>query len=128
MAPDDERSRGLSPAVVERAAARIARVALVTAVGLPAVQLVRAAAQPALVEATFNPVNRLVLLAAVLASAAIFAARQFRLTSPSTVLRLGMAWQALIAFALAMIETTGPAAAPPSGISAVGPWIVIFSA
>ena len=127
MAPDAEPSRGLPPAVVERAAARVARVALVTAIVLPAVQLARAAAQPALADATFNPVNRLVLLAAVLASAAIFAARQFRLASPSMVLRLGMAWQVLVAFALAIIETTGPAAAP-SGISAVGPWIVIFSA
>ena len=128
MAPDAEPTRGLPPAVVERAATRVARVALVMAIALPAVQLARAAAQPALAGATFNPVNRLVLLAAVLASTAIFAARQFRLVSPSMVLRVGMAWQVVIAFALAMIETTGPAAAPPSGISAVGPWIVIFSA
>ena len=128
MAPDDERSRGLPPAVVERAAARIGRVALATAVVLPAVQVARAAAQPALVDVAFNPANRLVLLAAVLSSAAIFAARQYRLTSPSMVLRLGMAWQALIAFALAMIETAGPASSPPAGISAVGPWILIFSA
>ena len=90
----------------------MARVALVTAIALPAVQMARAVAQPALADATFNPVNRLVLLAAVLASAAIFAARQFRLASPWMVLRLGMAWQVVIAFALAMIETTGPAAAP----------------
>ena len=129
MASDAEHSRGLPPAVVERAATRVARVALVTAIALPAVQMARAVAQPALADATFNPVNRLVLLAAVLASAAIFAARQFRVASPSMVLRLGMAWQVVIAFALAMIETTGSAAAAaPSGISAVGPWILIFSA
>ena len=66
MAPDAEPSRGLPPAVVERAATRVARVALVTAIALPAVQVARAAAQPALADATFNPANRLVLLAAVL--------------------------------------------------------------
>jgi hypothetical protein len=129
MAPDAEPSRGLPPAVVERAATRVARVALITAIALPAMQMARALSQPGLADATFNPVNRLVLLAAVLASAAIVAGRQFRLASHSMVLRLGMAWQVLIAFALAMIETTGPAAATaPPGISAVGAWIVIFSA
>ena len=63
MASAPERSRGLPPAVVERAATRLGQVALATAAALPAMQLVRAAAQPALVDAVFNPVNRLVLLA-----------------------------------------------------------------
>ena len=109
MASAHERSRGLPPAVVERAATRLGQVALATAAALPAMQLLRAAARPALVDAVFNPVNRLVLLGAVLASAALFAARHFRLTSPSMLLRLGTAWQVVIAFALALVETTRPA-------------------
>jgi eukaryotic-like serine/threonine-protein kinase len=129
MVSAPERSRSLPPAVVERAATRVGQIALATAAALPAMQLARAAAQPALIDATFNPVNRLVLLAAVLASAAMFAARQFRLAAPSMVLRLGTAWQAVIAFALALVETTRPAdaAGPALGISAVGPWILIVS-
>jgi len=129
MASAHERSRGLPPAVVERAATRLGQVALATAAALPAMQLLRAAARPALVDAVFNPVNRLVLLGAVLASAALFAARHFRLTSPSMLLRLGTAWQVVIAFALALVETTRPAesAGPALGISAVGPWILIVS-
>ena len=42
---------------------------------------------------------------------------------------LGTAWQVVIAFALALVETTRPAesAGPALGISAVGPWILIVS-
>ena len=115
--------------LVEQAATRVGHLALVTAVALPALQLARAAAQPALIEAAFNPINRLVLLAAVLASVALFAARQFRLASPSIVLRLGLVWQFFVAFALALVETTRPSGAdgPALGISAVGPWILIVN-
>ena len=129
MATAPERSRGLPPAVVDLAATRLGQIALATAVALPAMQLARAAVQPALAGASIDPVNRLVLLAAVLASAAIFAARHYRLSSPSMLLRLGPAWQTAIAFALALVETTRPAEAvgPALGISAVGPWILIVS-
>jgi len=120
-------SRGLPPAFVERAAGQVSRVALAVALVLPAVQLARAAAEPALIDTTFTPVNRLVLLVAVFTSLGIFAARQFRLAPPSMVLRLGMLLEVVVAFALSMVETTGPMQAP-LGISAVGLWIVIVSA
>ena len=127
MTSAPERVRGLPPAVVEQAATRVGQLALATAAALPLLQLARATLQPALVAAAFNPVNRLVLLAAVMASAALFAGRQFRLASPSMVLRLGLGWQSLVAFALALVETTrtGEVAGPALGISAVGPWILI---
>jgi serine/threonine-protein kinase len=129
MTSAPERNRGLPPVVVEHAATRFGHLALFTALALPALHLARAAVQPALVESAFNPINRLVLLAAVLASAALFAARQFRLAAPSIVLRLGLMWQSLIAFALALVETARPPGmeGPALGISAVGPWILIVS-
>jgi serine/threonine-protein kinase len=128
MAPDVERSRGLPPALVDQAATQVSRVALAAAVAMPVLQLGRAAVQPAMVETAFNPINRLVLLAAVLVSLGIVAARTFRLAPPSMVLRLGAVLQVAVALALSMVETaTGNASGPAAGVSAVGPWLVIYS-
>jgi tRNA A-37 threonylcarbamoyl transferase component Bud32 len=128
MATNADRSRGLPPALVEQAAIQVGRVALGAAVALPALQLARAAAQPALAATAFGPVNRLALLGAVLVSLGIVAIRRFRLAPPSMVLRLGLVLQIAVAFALALVETAAASAGPAIGISAVGPWVVIYNA
>ena len=128
MAADSGQSSHLSPAVVDTAAERIGTVALCTAVLLPGVQLARAVAQPS--AAIFNDVNRLALLAAVLAAIGVFALRRFNVAPASTVLRVGLALQVLVAFTMSLLETTGDGSEGRlvPGVSAVGLWIVAFSA
>jgi eukaryotic-like serine/threonine-protein kinase len=128
MAADSGQSSHLSPAVVDAAAERVATVALCTAVLLPAVQLAQAAAQPS--ATIFNDVNRLAILAAVLAAIGAFTLRRFNVAPASTVLRLGLLLQVVVAFTLSLLETTGDGSGSRlvPGVSAVGLWIVAFSA
>ena len=83
-------------------------------------------AQPDLGRCTRDPVIRLVTLAVALATAGLFALFRYELVLPSTLAMLGLAFEVLVAFAIALVETSVPLAAdrPVLGISAVGPWIL----
>ena len=119
----------LPPAVVEVAAERTGYVAVGAAILLPVIQLLHAATRPS-AGVIFNDLNRLVLVGTVLASIGLFAVRHFRTAPASTVLRLGMALQVGVAFALSLVETTsdGTAQVTALGHSAVGLWIVVVGA
>jgi hypothetical protein len=128
MAVDPQRAHDLSPAIVDIAAERVSYVALGAAVLVPAVQLIHAATRPA-AGVIFSDLNRLVLVGVVLSSIGVFAVRRLQVAPASTVLRLGMALQVAVAFALSLLETTSdgsPGAA--LGHSAVGLWIVVCGA
>ena len=117
----------LSPALVDASATRVAWLALAAGAGLPVLHTVRLLANggPG-VSPGSEAVTRLVLLATVLCGLALFALRRYRVVQPSTVLRAGLVFQGLVAFALALEETAGPfGASAPAGVSAVGPWIVL---
>jgi len=83
-------------------------------------------AQPDLGRVYADPVIRLVTLAVALATAGLVAAFRYELVLPSTLAMLGLAFEVLVAFAIALVETSVPLAAdrPVLGISAVGPWIL----
>ena len=131
MASAPERSRGLPPVVRRAGGDRVSarsRLATAAAPCRPCSWREPPRSRRS-IDATFNPVNRLVLLAAVLASAALFAARQFRLASPSMVLRLGsgVAGRGRLRPRPGRDDAARGAAGPALGISAVGPWILIVS-
>jgi serine/threonine-protein kinase len=123
-------AQSFSPKLVADAAVRIAWLSLGVAFAMPAVQLFHLVVQPELVEMAFNAVNRLATLVAVLLAVGIFAIHRYRLITPSAILRLGMALEVVVAFAIALVETAVPPAPsqPVLGVSAVGPWIVAVGA
>jgi serine/threonine-protein kinase len=77
-----------------------------------------------------DPVNRLVLLLAVLGAGGSFALHHFRVASAGRVVTLGMAVSVLLAAAMAWLETSGllREGRPLAGVSAVGAWILLVSA
>jgi len=85
-------------------------------------------AQPDLGVVYRDPVIRLVTLVAVLLAAGLYALRRFDVVSAPGLLTLGLAFEVVVAFAIAMVETAIPVAGdrPVLGISAVGPWILFM--
>ena len=83
-------------------------------------------AQPDLAGLYRDPVIRLMTLAVVLGAAGLIAAYRYRLVLPSTLVQLGLGFEVVVAFAIALVETALPLPAdrPVLGISAVGPWIL----
>ena len=128
--PSDSVEGPLSPALVDDSATRAAWLGLGAAVALPVLHAVRALAREGTDTGVAETVTRLVLLATVLAALALFMVRWYRVATPSTVLRAGLWLEVLVAFALALDETAGPFAAGSAvtGVSAVGPWIVLAGA
>ena len=86
-------------------------------------------AQPDLAAVYRDPLIRLITLAAVLLALGLFALHRYQIVLPSTLLGLGMGFEVLVAFAIALVETVVPLSPdrPVLGISAVGPWILLIS-
>jgi eukaryotic-like serine/threonine-protein kinase len=85
--------------------------------------------QPDLGAVYRDPLIRLSTLATVLLALGLFALYRFKVVTRSTLLGLGMGFEVLVAFAIALVETFVPLSAdrPVLGISAVGPWILLIS-
>jgi serine/threonine-protein kinase len=60
----------------------------------------------------------------------VFVVHRYRVLTPSAILRLGMALEVAVAFAIALTETAVPPhpGQPVLGMSSVGPWIVAVGA
>ena len=112
--------------MVEDAAKRLAWLALVVAIIIPAVQVFQRFAQPALTAVLDTDGNRLATLAAELLAIGVFALRRYRVVLPRVLLVVGMIWEVVVSFCISMIETTIPLdpARPTLGISSVAPWIM----
>jgi serine/threonine-protein kinase len=112
--------------MVEDAAKRLGWLALVVAILIPLVQVFQRFAQPALTPALDTDINRLATLAAELLALGVFALRHYRVVLPRVLLVIGMVWEVVVAFCIAMIETTIPPdpAHPTLGISSIAPWII----
>lgn len=110
------------------AASRLRTVSVGAAVLLPVLHVLHYVTQPALASTTLNPINRLVLLASVLLASGIVALYSSRAWAPSTLLRLGLALEILVAFAVSLVETAAWHAPGHVGIgaSAVGPWVLLM--
>ena len=85
-------------------------------------------AQPDLAAVYRDPIIRLITLATVLMAAGLYALRHYRLISPAGLLTLGLAFEVVVALAIAMVETAVPLPIdrPVLGISAVAPWILFM--
>jgi serine/threonine-protein kinase len=86
--------------------------------------------QPQIAPIVDDPVNRLVVLAAVLSGIALFVLRRQRIVAPHTLMRLGMGFEILVALSIATIETSGEftTVAPLLGLSAIAGWILLAAA
>ena len=74
------------------------------------------------------PIVRLSVLAVILTGAGLYAVQRFSLVYDATFRTLASAFGVVVAFALALVETSVPLAAdhPVSGVSAVAPWILFL--
>jgi len=117
---------GLPPDLQRAAAARLSWLAPSIAAVFVAVEGGQAVAQPQLAAILGDPVNLALLGAVVLAAGGIFAIWRYRLLTPAALLGIGLLFEVLVAFAIAMVETAWPfePSRPLLGISALGPWIV----
>jgi hypothetical protein len=120
-----------SPAgLTELSAHKLAWLALLLAVTIVLVQVFQRFVQPALTPVLDDPVNRLVSLATVLTGVGIFVLHRTRAVSSAMLLRVGVAFELVVAFTIGMLETSRPfdPAVPLIGLSALGPWIVFVTA
>ncbi|MGE5833957.1 MAG: serine/threonine-protein kinase [Acidobacteriota bacterium] len=120
----------LPPKLLRDAAYRLALVSIYMAGLIVLVQFFQQFAQPRLASVLSDPINRLVSLASVLTGVGIFLLERYKLVTPSTLLALGLFFEILVAFAIAMVETSWPLNPdqPVLGLSSMGPWIVAVGA
>jgi len=128
--PSTNPTARLTPKLLEDAANRISRLALVMSVLLVGVAFFHHFAQPQMAVALREPLVRLATLFTVLSGAGVFALRRYDVVSSRVLLGLGMGFAVLMAFCVSLIETSVPIdpTRPIVGISAVGPWIVAVGA
>src|SRR4029453_13059646 len=71
---------------------------------------------------------RLLTLLVVITAATLVAISRYQLAGPSTLVALGFGFEILVAFWIALVETSVPVAIdwPVLGLSAVGPWVLLF--
>ncbi len=108
------------------AARRLAWLSVFIAVLIVLVETFQQIAQPKLAPVLQDPVNRLLSLAAVLMGVAMFVLERNKLVTASTLLGIGMVFEIVVAFSIAMVETSYPMDPdqPVMGLSSLGPWIV----
>ncbi|MEO8259538.1 MAG: serine/threonine-protein kinase [Acidobacteriota bacterium] len=86
-------------------------------------------AQPDLAAVYRDPLILLTTVAAALAGLGLLALHRDRIAGQPAVLSVGIGFAAMVALVIALAETVVPLPAdrPVLGISAVGPWILLFS-
>jgi serine/threonine-protein kinase len=116
----------LPPKLLGDAAKRLAWLSVFIAVLIVLVETFQQFAQPKLAPVLQDPVNRLLSLAAVLMGVGMFVLERHKLVTPSTLLGIGMVFEIVVAFSIAMVETSYPMDPdqPVMGLSSLGPWIV----
>lgn len=133
-APDDlTKTRAGSGSLVKTAGARKTARPLWLPISLGGVVLL-AASLPFIVQGDFAsafdpPVVRLSLLAAALSGAGLYAAQRFSLVDEGTFGYLTSVFGVVVAFALALVETSVPfsTSSPVAGVSVVAPWILFLA-
>lgn len=118
----------MTPLSTDAAAARVRTVSVGVVVALPAIHVLHFVTQPSIAGTSLDPLNRLALLAAVLLAGGLAALHVSRAAPPSTIVRLGLALEVVVALALSLVETTSPAMPGFVGLgaSAVGPWVLLM--
>jgi eukaryotic-like serine/threonine-protein kinase len=118
----------LPPQLVESGAQRLAVVGVALAGSVVALQVFQRLAQPQIAPIIDDPINRLCSLAAVLMGGGLFALQRYKVVTPRTLLRFGRVFELVVAFSIAMVETSRPFSIgmPLLGLSAIGPWIAFL--
>ena len=116
----------LPPQLLGDAAKRLAWLSVFIAVLIVIVEAFQLYAQPKLAPVLKDPVNQLLSLGAVLMGVSMFILERKKLVTPSTLLGMGMVFEIVVAFSIAMVETSWPLNPdePVLGLSSLGPWIV----
>ena len=116
----------LPPTLLGDAAKRLAWLSVFISVLIVLVETFQQYAQPQLAPILQDPVNRLLSLAAVLMGVGMFTLQRYKIVTASTLLGIGMVFEIVVAFAIAMVETSWPLDhdRPVLGLSSLGPWIV----
>ena len=114
--------------VGQQTSSEFSRLILPTAALMVLVITFQQVAQPDLVAVYRDPVIRLITLLALLAGAGLLALRYYEVVHRATLLSLGLGFQVIVAFAIALVETAVPIAAdrPVLGLSAVAPWMLFM--
>jgi eukaryotic-like serine/threonine-protein kinase len=117
----------LPPAMVEKAAARLCWITILCAVTTVLLLGLEAFLQPEFAQAFGAPAMRLTILAVVLLSGAFIVMQRQGWVRSETMLDLGIVFQIVISFAIAMFETAIPwdASDPVLGHSGVGIWLAV---
>ena len=115
--------------LLDEGARRLSVLAAVLAVTFIAMQLFQRVAQPQLAPILDDPINRLTALSAVLMAAGLVALHRYHVVTSRTLLAIGMVFEIVVAFSIAMVETSRPfdADAPLLGLSAIGAWILLLA-
>ncbi len=115
---------------LDEGAGRLTSLALSLAMVVVAWHVLQRLAQPHLAPILGDAINRLVALCVVLMAGGLFALRRYGVVTSRTLLGLGMVFEIVSAFSIAMVETARPfdASHHVLGLSAVGPLIVIAGA
>jgi serine/threonine-protein kinase len=116
----------LPPQLLGDAARRLAFLSVFIAILIVLVEAFQLYAQPKLAPVLKDPVNQLLSVASVLMGLSLFILERKKLVTASTLLGLGMIFEIVVAFSIAMVETSWPLNPdqPVLGLSSLGPWIV----
>jgi eukaryotic-like serine/threonine-protein kinase len=125
--PFRSRASRLPPALVEKAAARLAWIALACAITTVLAYALDRWLQPENVVVAQDPTMALLGLIVVLFSAGILASQRYAFLSSAAILHLGLLFQLLVAFEIALYETSTqlPVNLQLRGASLVAVWITI---
>jgi serine/threonine-protein kinase len=116
--------------VIDEGARRLAGLAAVIAVAAIGAYAFLRVMQPPIAPLLDDPITRLVALATILIAAGLVALQRYKVVTSRTLLDFGMAFELIVALAIAMVETARPfdPSVPLLGLSLIGPWVVFAGA
>ena len=117
----------LPPKFIEQAGRRLCGLSVFIACFTIVMTIFLGFVDPAMAALHRNDVTvRLILLAMVMLSIGVVAIQYYQVVAPRTLLVVGMIFEIVIAFCIAMLETTLPfdAAEPVRGVSSVAIWVL----
>jgi eukaryotic-like serine/threonine-protein kinase len=118
--------RRLPPKLVELAAQRLCVMSVFIAVTTVVIWVALGALQPEIRAKQADPIIRLAMLSMVLIGGGVAALQGFRVLPPHTLLAIGMVFEVVMSFCMALLETALPFDKNDvvRGVSTLAPWIL----
>ncbi len=118
---------GLPQELLDKAVERLCAVSLISAISAVAFYIAHGLLQPEMAQIQQHPLMRLLAVATVLLGLGFFGLQRAGWVSKQTVIYLGIAFQGLVAYAIAVSETAriDSPKDPVVGVSAVAVWLVL---